>query len=480
MGQKNIDHKKIGDVENFLKQGEYFKALKNLLDLENKYSHFIIHWYLGHTYFKLHNYHKAIEHVKKSIDIKSKDSLNLNFLGEIYMEINDYEKSTKLFKEVLDLDQNNKRAILNIAKINLYQGKIKESEKTYQILLKNEPLNIAYQYQLMRIDQKHISNREIKKIEDNYSKFSLENKIYSKLILAKEDEKKQKYTSELNNLIDAHKIFSETKQKATKQQFEFYKKNLPKFIEKVRNIDFNIQSDFNPIFIMGLPRSGTTLVEKIINSANNNVQSLGESDVFDKVFYSNQIIEKNKNEYSMPDFKFLQKMLVQQYYSQGLKKGNLVFTDKSLSNFLYFELIFNIFPKAKFIYCYRNPTANIIGILRSFLPNLLWSHSLDKIFLICDMYYKKLHEIKKKNLTNFYIISLEELSKKPEIISKDLFKFLNFKWSKNCIDDQINKVSFKTASNLEVRKKIRRHDLKYTSNFLKILRDSGYNYDWLI
>ena len=40
---------------------------------------------------------------------------------------------------------------------------------------------------------------------------------------------------------------------------------------------------------MGLPRSGTTLVERIIVSGKNKVESLGETDVFDKVFFSNQI-----------------------------------------------------------------------------------------------------------------------------------------------------------------------------------------------
>ena len=49
---------------------------------------------------------------------------------------------------------------------------------------------------------------------------------------------------------------------------------------------------------MGLPRSGTTLIERIIVSSENKIQSLGEADVFDKVFYSNQIIKNQKNIFS--------------------------------------------------------------------------------------------------------------------------------------------------------------------------------------
>ena len=142
MNDNNLDKKKVIIAEEFINQGEFFKALKTLKDLENDYSHFIIHWYLGHIYFKLHRYSDSIDHIKKSIDLKSKDALNLNFLGEIYLEINDYNQAKKLFEEVLKLDRYNKSALLNLAKINLNEGKIKDGEKIYKDLTKKYPLNI--------------------------------------------------------------------------------------------------------------------------------------------------------------------------------------------------------------------------------------------------------------------------------------------------------------------------------------------------
>ena len=480
MDQKtnNFFNNKVKEAEKLLEKGEYFLALKHLKSLDNKHEHFIISWYLGHTYFKLHNYLEAIKQIKKSIKIKSKDVLNLNFLGEIFLEINDYKQAIRLFEEVLKLEPNNLSSKLNLAKVKLYQGKIKDSEIIYKNLVAKDPLNIACHYQLMRINEKNISNEIIDRIIKNYSKLSLENKIYSRLILAKNDEKNKKFSSEFDNLINAHQIYSKSKQKATNQQYEYYMNCLPNFINKLPKLNLTADTNLAPIFIMGLPRSGTTLIEKIINSGNKKIQSLGEADIFDKVFYSNQILPK-KNKDKLPDFKFLQKKLIEQYHIQGLKKKNLVFTDKSISNFLYLELILNIFPKAKLIYCYRNPAANIIGILRSFLPNIFWSHSLDKTFLICDLYYKKLEKIKKNKSINLKIISLEELTQKPEAISKDLFKFLDFEWSEDCINIESNEIFFKTASNLDVRKKIRKHNLDYTSNYLKIIKDLGYNYDWL-
>ena len=105
----------------------------------------------------------------------------------------------------------------------------------------------------------------------------------------------------------------------------------------------------------------------------------------------------------------LKSKIINQYISQSLSKNASIFTDKSISNFLYLELLNKIFPNAKFVYCFRNPLANLIGLYRPFLPNIFWSHSLDMICKIFDQYYKKKLEIVKKNkLNNFYVVNLEE------------------------------------------------------------------------
>ena len=205
-----------------------------------------------------------------------------------------------------------------------------------------------------------------------------------------------------------------------------------------------------------------------------------------KFFFANQIIKDYENEnlltnikFNQQDFEFLLKQINYQYFSQGLKKENYIFTDKSISNFLYIKLINKIFPKAKFVYCYRNPVANIIGILRSFLPNIFWSHDLDKIFSICDLYFGELNNIKNDKSVNFYYLSLEELTSNPTLVSQNLYKYLELKWTAKCLDYNKNEISFKTASNLQVREKIQKHNLNYTKEFLKLFKELGYDYTWL-
>ena len=68
---KNSDHEKLNNAIEFFKRGKYHQTLYALKELEKNNNNFIIHWYLGHTYFKLHEYKDAINQIKKSIELNS-------------------------------------------------------------------------------------------------------------------------------------------------------------------------------------------------------------------------------------------------------------------------------------------------------------------------------------------------------------------------------------------------------------------------
>ena len=362
-----------------------------------------------------------------------------------------------------------------------------KSEKLLKNLLKEEPNNYGYLHTLTKIDKKYLKEISIDKLEkydDNSNKF---NQLYSQLLVAAKKEIKKDYRSEIKHLINAHEIYYNLKKIPTNQQFNYYLNLLPQFVEKFLNVKASVNKNIRPIFIMGLPRSGTTLTERLILSGNKSIQGLGETDVFDKVFFSKQIVKNHDDKHLSSNFNFnsddinnLINDLVKQYEEQGLKQNNYLFTDKSIANFLYIDVINKIFPNSKFIYCHRNPLANIVGILKTFLPNVLWSHSLKKTFEVFNFYYQKLEEVQKNKNIEFFQINLEELSSNPQLVSKNLYKFLDVKWSQDVL--KFNKKEFvtKTATNVQIRNDIFEHNFDYKSNYLKIFKDLGFKYDWLI
>ena len=483
--KKNTYENKLENTLELYKKGNYLEVIKELKILEREINKPEINWYLGHTYFKLHNYSQSLKNIKNFIKKKNKDPINLNFLGEVYLEMNRTDDAIKCFEEAHIIDKKNKPVILNLVKINLNIGNINKSKNLLKSLLIEEPDNYGYLHSLSKIDKKYINEILVDKLEKDIIKLNKFDQIYAKLLLAAKKETKKDYKSEINHLINAHSIYNDLKKIPTEQQFNYYTKFLPKFVEKFLKIKSSVNNDIRPIFIMGLPRSGTTLTERLILSGDKSIQGLGETDVFDKVFFSSQFTKSYDEKNLYFDFNYNDSInlindLLTQYDEQGLKKNNNFFTDKSIANFLYIDVINKIFPNSKFVFCYRSPLANLVGILKTFLPNVLWSHSLEKTFEIFNLYYEKLEKVKKNKSINFFQINLEELSSNPELISKNLYKFLGIKWSKDIL--KFNKRDFvtKTATNLQIRNDIFEHKFDYKSSYLKIFNDLGFKHDWLI
>ena len=138
--------------------------------------------------------------------------------------------------------------------------------------------------------------------------------------------------------MEAHKNFYKSKEKVANQEFNYFTNLLPKFISNIKKTNVKISCDLEPIFVMGLPRSGTTLVEKVISS-NDEVKPSGETGVLSKVFYAKNIITNYESSNLISnfnnekkDFEILKNAILKQYEQLNIK----------------------IFPKAKFIYCKRN------------------------------------------------------------------------------------------------------------------------------
>ena len=478
---------KLEEALNSYQTANYQDALEKLKYLKINNDHFLINWYLGHTYFKLFEYDLAIESIKKSIQLKSKDTLNLNFLAELYKAINKYELAILSLEEALDLDTKNKNTLISLAEAHTDKGNFEKAEKYYLKLLECEENNYQVFYQLIKLNKKYLTKELVNKIQNNLKQSTnTEEKIYGNLILAQSENSKDEFYNEIKLLNNSHSLYLIKKKIAADQEWNYYNTLLPQFIKKFNNANCNASSQIKPIFILGMPRSGTTLVENIIASGTKEVEIGGETNAFDSVFYSKKIIKNINSNTLQTNFNFLDndfqllKHNLEKHYEQlmliNINKNN-TFTDKSITNFCYIDIIKKIFPHAKFIYCSRNPLANILGIIKSFLPHLLWSHSTEKIFEFYNIYQQKLNtEIKKKD-PNFKVVNLEELTSEPKKISKDLFHFLDLEPSENLTNLQNNNI-IKTSSNIQIRKSIKKHDLDYLKNYRNFFNEIGDAYKW--
>ena len=210
--------------------------------------------------------------------------------------------------------------------------------------------------------------------------------------------------------------------------------------------------DLMPIFIVGMPRSGTTLVEQIISS-HSKVTGAGEL-AFAAQFgaaIATGITEANNESLLNFRSKYLTKL-------KSVSNENLIITDKMPQNFRYIGLLAAAFPEAKIIHVKRNPAAVCWANYKQYFvsKNIGYCYAIDDVIS-----YHKLYE----NLMDFWINTLsnriykldyELLTVNQDSETRQLIEYLGLDWDEKCLSPQNNMRSVATASNVQVRKKVYR------------------------
>jgi len=205
-----------------------------------------------------------------------------------------------------------------------------------------------------------------------------------------------------------------------------------------------------PIFIVGMPRSGTTLVEQIISS-HSQVTGAGEL-IFASLFGANIATGVNEVNYeSLLDFrnKYLNKM-------KNFSKGNLIVTDKMPQNFNFIGLLAAAFPEAKIVHVKRDPAAVCWSNFTHYFPSdtMSYSYAIDDVIRYYAL-YQNLMDFWTNTLSDrIYQLNYEQLTVNQESETRQLIDHLRLDWDEQCLSPQNNARGVATASNVQVRKKV--------------------------
>ena len=262
------------------------------------------------------------------------------------------------------------------------------------------------------------------------------------------------------------KTFENYNFKLEKDQFEQIKK-------QYENFDFQNQKNNkgeNLIFIVGLPRSGTTLLHQIISS-HSRTFGAEESHVMSDFF-----IKKFKNSNSLVNFfsnELVNKDTCTQLSNEILSKYEMydqdkIIVDKMPFNFKWIGFIKILFPHAKIIHSNRNPVDSAFSIYRNVFdsPGVAWAYNQDYITKYVNL-YSDLMFFWKKELGDFiYESHYEKLVTEQISETKSILEFCNLKFEDNCVNYTKNNIPSKTISVYQVRNKIYKSSLNISDKYL--------------
>ena len=461
----------IGEFEKA--KGLFFKAI------EIEPNHADAYFNLANTFKQMRNFKKAQEFYEKTIQIQPNNPSAHNNYGNICKQLGEFEKAIASYNRAIELKSDHPRAHHNLGNTYNQLGEYSKAITSFKRAYQHQPFNLESLYNWSDLDNGILDLKLKKNINLIMKNKQLPKKYsaYGNFLFAKYELGKHNYEEEFNYLEKGHIDYFNSKKIFFEKGVNYWLKDLPKTKELENISKKEIDNDTKPIFIVGVPRCGSTVVEKVIASGSKSIP-IGEECSVINTFIGDKILKKESLNFDIIDLK---NQLNNKYRELGLlkKESEHTFTDKTLDNFFFLDIIKEIFPKAKIINCKRNPISSIMSILKNNLGDVAWAHQLEHIFLYFDIYHVKMNNFKNKYPDFIYDLIFEDFQSDPENESKKIMKFCNLPWDKKCLEFHKRKdlISY-TASHSQIRKPIYKISKDKNKPYKGMLSKHGSKYNW--
>ena len=433
---------------------DYLPALNNLV---------MLYYRLNYAEEALKISNRTLKIYPNNLRARTNHALALSINGEL-------DKAIKIFEEIARIKPNGD----NLKNLGVSYRDAGESEKSYDCFVKAledrpEDESIFFNVSASKLDipNKDILNRfeqalYTRKNLDYNQKTGIGFSLYNSYRKLKNYKKSGEFLVTGNKFADEW-IKSDFKKE--KKLINEIKLLFNKDFIKDKSLKINLSEKLNisPILILGMPRSGTTLCERILFS-HSEVAGGGElpfltraSGIKSTYNMNDDEIDNFKKLMNESDIKYLNKKA--EYYLEKLKIINSehkYITDKMPHNFVLIGFLKMILPKAKIIYCKRNPIDNCFSLYAHKFVDQNHGYCYNQEIL--GKYYN-LHsnlmdhwlKIFKKEI---FVLEHEKLLDNQEKVSRELVEYCGLDWESACLEFYKTEGQVQTASNEQVREPI--------------------------
>ena len=430
---------------------------------------------LGNIKKRVGKIDEAISCFEKAIQLKENNIQAYLNLANIYKENKYFKELIKIYEKILSFNQNDIKTLYNLGSAYLFLGKISEGKYYFEKIIEINKNHIPSYRNYISVTKIEKTDEIFKQLEIlNEEDFSDDDKVLFYDALSKgyfdqdNDQLAFKYLEKSNSLKKKNSKFSFEK---TEIQFN----NIKTFFKNIDNININFKDTLKskPIFIIGMPRSGTTLIEQIISS-HSQVYGAGELDFLPKIIDKIGIKKPQNLESFFTQIRNL-------YYDQIMKiSNNHYIIDKLPVNYRWVGFIINALPEAKIIHIERNPMAVCWSNYKtSFVDSGMdFNLSQQDIAKYYSLYLNLMNFWKSKYTSNILNINYENFVNDFVSNSKEILKFLDLKWEDKIKNYNKNIRPVTTASFQQVREGIKKNTSmawKKYSNYLNPMQDTLKN-----
>ena len=470
------------DIGTIIKLGNAFIAARLFTDsillyeqaLTNLPNNAFLHRHLGASLQKMGQMKKAIRCFEQALRLRP-DYVGVRIdLARVLRQLGRADEALVPLEEAIDLDPNDGEAHISLALTLRQLGRTDLAVERLEQFLTIRPTCGSAYYNISLMKPKHalipaveriIRRPNLPKGDAIYCHFALGNFFDS----GKSFDQAFRHFLKANSLQRAALAYhAEENIQATDRLIKVYSKD---FFQGKRK--FGSASQL-PVFIVGMPRSGTTLLEQILSS-HALVHGAGEVETFAAVNHS--IAEQLKYANPPPEcMSLIDRKIVEEYSARYLQELTLHcptaarIIDKQPGNFVRIGLIKTIFPDARIIHCQRNPLDNCVSLFFHCFTPLTCSFELTELGQYYLDYQRLMSHWQNIFPDEIFTVRYEELVVDQERVSKQLIDYLGLEWDESCLDFHNNERNVMSPSNLQVRQPMYKNSMNRWKNYEKHLQ----------
>ncbi len=449
-------------------------AFVYILNLDNK--NIAAYNNLGNVFKTQKKFEEAKENYTKALEINPLFINAVINLGNLYFELNDFQNATDQYLKAIKINDKNALAHYNLGLVYQSIGEFNSSKKEFERVLEINPSNTNADKMISRFTKYTKENDHLKKMEEKLENLDLNDlqKVNLFFSLGKAYEDITDYEKSFYFLKKANDTKKNLINRDFKNDFKTFN-NLKNFFEKY-NLSNETDAHKNEkiIFILGLPRSGTSLIEQIISS-HSKVHGCGELDFIHKIvrtnFYNQGVLD-NSMLSNLDNTKI--KRLAKSYldFVQKFEPKSKVFTDKAPLNFAWIGIIKILLPNSKIIHCSRNAKDNILSLYKNdFDDRLNFSYDFNDLEVFYKEYLSLMKFWKNKFKNQIYEANYEKFLENPEDEIKKLLNFCDLDYEKNCLNFYKTKRPIKTVSSAQARQPIYKSSILSYQKYEKYMKE---------
>jgi len=451
-------HNNLGTVLSELgRQDDALAHFSKAIDIKPEYAE--AHSNLGTALKELGRQDDALAHYRKAIDIKPEYAEAHSNLGIVLSELGRQDDAVAHFRKAIEIDPDYAKAHSNLGTALSELGRLEEGVAHYRKAIEINP-DFAEAHRHLTFSKTYSKyDDDIRVMEEIFAQPDIPDEQIMHLAFGL-----GKSFEDLHQYEKAFEFFA--KGNAIKRRtFSFKIKTWDAHFEKLKEtFDGSLFDrhlgvgcrDETPIFVLGMPRSGTTLIEQILAS-HPDVHAAGELDtlsktissLFDEKNYSRNITDADGDVFGRMGSEYIQEI-------RKKSKEATFITDKMPHNFIHVGMIKLMLPNAKIIHCKRCPKDTCLSIFKTYFANVDHTYAYDQNEL--GQYYNLYLELMEHwhdVLPGFiHEIQYEDVVSDQEAQTRALLAHCDLEWDDACLSFYKTDRPVKTASAAQVRQPI--------------------------